>query len=99
MAFVRIAFFAAVCADDFAVLERELAAAPRPVDRHVFAAGPVEGGWQVVQIWESKSGLDAFNAAHLVPAMQRLADSPFTQRPEITDFDTTSFDVRGSVGY
>jgi len=42
-----------------------------PDDRLVFAAGPVEGGWQVVQVWTSKVALDAFNREVLFPRPRR----------------------------
>jgi hypothetical protein len=39
-------------------------------------AGPVEGGWRVVQVWESEEAFHKFAEAKLVPAFQRTGLAP-----------------------
>ncbi len=34
-------------------------------------AGPAEGAWRVVDVWESQQAFDSFAQTTLVPAMQR----------------------------
>jgi hypothetical protein len=35
-------------------------------------AGPVEGGFRIVDVWETRQAADAFAAQHLRPAVQRV---------------------------
>jgi len=86
MAFVRLAFFPGGTAEQYAELSRELAEAPAPSGRLVFAAGRVEGGWQVVQIWDRKESLDTFNERWLLPAMRRLGSAGFGKPASVHDF-------------
>ncbi len=86
MALVRLAFFPGGTAEQYAALSRELAGVPTPSGRLVFAAGRVEGGWQVVQIWDRKERLDAFNERWLFPAMRRLGSAGFGNPPSVQDF-------------
>lgn len=37
----------------------------------VHFAGPVEGGWQVVNVWESQEAADKFNTEKVNPARQK----------------------------
>lgn len=40
-------------------------------------AGPMEGGWRVVDIWESQAAFDAFFNAKLKKALQEANVPPF----------------------
>lgn len=93
MAFVRLAFFPGATEAVFRALEDRLAAAPVPQGRRVFAAGPLGGGWQVVQVWDRKEDLDAFNASSFGPALATLGTDGFPYPPEVTDFETAQFSV------
>ena len=42
--------------------------------------GPVDGGWRVVDMWESQAAFDKFSQETLAPAMQRAG---YTQQPDI----------------
>ena len=85
MVFVRLAFFPGGTAEHYAALQA-VVDAPAPPERYFFAAGPVDGGWQVVQAWRSQEDLEAFNDAVLVPAYAALGGPPFPQPPAVTDF-------------
>jgi hypothetical protein len=50
-------------------------------------AGPVEGGWQVVAIWDSQESLDRFMGEALMPALEELGDSGFPTPPEQSTFE------------
>ncbi|GAA1427167.1 hypothetical protein GCM10009616_03580 [Microlunatus lacustris] len=86
MVFVRLAFFPGGTAAHYAELQR-VVDVTTPPERHYFAAGPVDGGWQVVQAWRSREDLDAFNAAVLEPAYAALGGRAFPLPPAVTDFE------------
>jgi hypothetical protein len=48
----------------------------------------------VVQVWSSRQELDAFNAAHLVPALRTVGAAGFPQPPRVTDFETAELSLR-----
>lgn len=56
-------------------------------ERRVLAAGPSEGGWTIVQVWDSEEALDRFVGDHLRPAMERAGDRGHPEPPQITDFE------------
>lgn len=91
MPFVRLAYFPGASETVFASLHRALAEAPVPSSRLLFAAGPVPGGWQVVQVWDRKEALDEFNARWLAPALAGLGASGFPHPPVVTDFAAAEF--------
>ncbi len=97
VAFVRLALFPRGTAEHYARLAEVMADVPEPGERLVFAAGPVEGGWQVVQVWTSSQHLEAFNQEHFLPALVALGGSPFPVAPVVTDVETTDFALRGDA--
>jgi hypothetical protein len=54
-----------------------------PVGLIFSASGPVDGGWQVIDLWESRAHFDAFAADRIGPA---AAASGATVQPEVTEF-------------
>ena len=42
----------------------------------VHVAGPVEGGWRVVEVWETRQAFDKFYAEKLQPALQEAGVPP-----------------------
>jgi hypothetical protein len=94
VAFVRLARFPGAGEHHFRALEAAMEAVPAPDARLVFAAGPVEDGWQVVQIWTDRRSLEQFNADHFLPALASLGDSAFPEPPIVVDMETAFFDTR-----
>jgi hypothetical protein len=94
VAFVRLAFFPGATLEQYEALDAELGDAPVPPERLVFVAGVRDGGLQVVQVWESREALDAFNQQWLVPALTRLGARGFPAPPAVVDFETHDLDVR-----
>lgn len=84
--FIRLAFFEDASAEQYEAVARELADAPVPPERRFFAAGPVDGGWQVVQAWDTKDALDEFNTEWFLPALARLGDDGLG-RPTVRDVE------------
>lgn len=78
----------------YEAVAQELAHAPVPPARRFFAAGPVDGGWQVVQAWDSKDALDTFNAEWFFPALARLGGDPLG-RPIVRDVEAVDAWVDG----
>lgn len=87
MTFVRLALFPDATREQYDRLARAMARAPVPAERLLFAAGPVEGGWQVVQVWTSRASLDEFNRAYFLPALAEVGASVFPTPPLVTDFE------------
>lgn len=94
MAFVRIAYFPGATAVQYGALRDALAAAPVPQGRLLFTAGPTEGGWQVVQVWETRAALDAFNQEWFLPALRSIGDRGFPSPPVVTDMETVDLALR-----
>ena len=59
-------------------LDKKNAHWPRGVISHF--AGPVPGGWCVVDLWESQQAFDTFRERQLQPAFQKVGGIP---KPEI----------------
>jgi hypothetical protein len=50
------------------------------------AAGPIEGGWGVIDFWESRGQFDEFLASRIGPAIEALGDRAPQNPPEIKEF-------------
>lgn len=92
MAFVRLARFPGACAEHFHALQAAMGDVATPEGRLVYAAGPTEDGWQVVQIWSDRQSLEAFNERVFYPALSALGDSAFPRPPVVVDFESAIFD-------
>jgi hypothetical protein len=58
------------------------------------SAGPIEGGWGVIDFWESREAFDSFTQSQLAPAAQELGDRAFPAPPEIKEFPVHNFTKR-----
>ena len=50
-------------------------------------AGPIEGGWGVIDCWESRAAFDTFVQSRLAPALQELGDQAPPGPPDIREFE------------
>ena len=50
-------------------------------ERILFAAGPSDAGWNIVQVWDDPAGLERLSEKHLRPAMARIGDRGFPKPP------------------
>lgn len=50
------------------------------------AAGPIEGGWGIIDFWESREHFDRFQQNRLMPAFAELGDRAPQGTPEIKEF-------------
>lgn len=94
MAFVRIAHFPGATPQHYEALREALADAPIPPKRLLFAAGPSDDGWQVVQVWETRADLDAFNQEWFLPVLRAIGDRGFPEPPVVTDVETVDLSLR-----
>ena len=51
-----------------------------PSGLNVRIAGPVEGGWRVISVWESQEAYEAFRRNQLTPAVQQMG---ITQKDQV----------------
>jgi hypothetical protein len=52
----------------------------------VHSAGPVDGGWGVIDFWESREKFDAFVQGRLMPGLQGIGDQGFANPPDVKEF-------------
>lgn len=58
-----------------------------PAGMLVHSAGPVEGGWGIIDFWESREAFDAFVRDRLMPRLQGLGDKGFPNPPDVKEFE------------
>jgi len=46
-------------------------------------AGPMEGGWRVVEVWESQEAVNKFFQEQLMPALQAINNSGITTLQQV----------------
>lgn len=88
MAFLRLAFFPEGTDEHWRAVVDEVGDIEPRADRRAFVAGPVDGGWQVMQLWDDRAGLDRFNERHFLPALARLDRRGFPRPPVVRDVET-----------
>ena len=88
MAFARIAVFPGGTEEHHSAIVEALGDAHvDPEGRLLFAAGPVPEGWQILQVWDSREGLEAWVEANLGQAFARVGSRGYPTPPRITDFE------------
>ena len=50
------------------------------------SAGPIEGGWGVIDFWQSREAFDRFVQSRLQPALQELGDRTMQTPPDVREF-------------
>ena len=50
------------------------------------SAGPIDGGWRMIDFWESRAAFDRFLESGFGPAAQELGDRTFATPPDIEEF-------------
>ena len=63
-----------------------------PPDGMIFhSAGPIDGGWGVIDTWESSEKFDSFVQGRLMPAIGELGDRAFPGQPDRKEFPVYRF--------
>jgi len=88
MAFLRLAFFPGGTAAHWEAVVEAVGDLPPPEARRAFASGPIDGGWQVVQLWDTRDALEQFNRKIYFPAVSPLVAGGFPETPIVHDVDT-----------
>lgn len=57
-----------------------------PAGLIVHSAGPIDGGWGIIDFWESREAFDAFVKDRLMPSLQGLGEQGFPSPPDVKEF-------------
>lgn len=55
------------------------------------SAGPIEGGWGIIDFWESRAHFDRFSESRLGPAIASIGDAGPGSPPDIKEFPVHKF--------
>lgn len=73
--------------EQYDAINAEASVEGSPPDGLVFhSAGPIEGGWGVIDFWESRDHFDRFLESRLGPAIAALGDRAPQSPPDIKEF-------------
>lgn len=90
MAFLRLATFPGGTEEQHkAIVEGLGDAYANAPGRLLFAAGGTPEGWQIVQLWQDRDGMDRWVEDHLGAAMAKAGDRGYPAPPHIVDFEVT----------
>lgn len=72
MAIVVIDQAPGVTAEQYEAMLRKFDSNANPPGQIARLAGPFEGGWRVISVWESQEAYEAFRRNQLTPAIQQM---------------------------
>ena len=73
--------------DQYDAIHSHMDVDKNPPEGLVFhSAGPIDGGWGVIDFWESREAFDRFAQSRLQPAIQELGDRTMQSPPDIREF-------------
>jgi hypothetical protein len=79
--------------EQYDAIHGKLGIASDPPDGLIFhSAGPIDGGWGVIDFWESRGHFDSFAEGRLQPAMQELGDQAMPGPPDIKEFPVHNYE-------
>jgi hypothetical protein len=55
------------------------------------SAGPIDGGWGIIDFWESADAFDRFAQGRLMPAVGELGDRAFAGPPDRKEFPVHNY--------
>ncbi|GAC1321379.1 MAG: hypothetical protein NVSMB12_21520 [Acidimicrobiales bacterium] len=88
MAFARLALFPGGTEAHHRAIVDALGTAQSDADgRVLFAAGPTEDGWQILQVWETRDQCERWVQDNLGPAFAKVGSRGYPNPPQITDID------------
>lgn len=74
-------------AEEYEAIHSHMEVDENPPEGLIFhSAGPIDGGWGVIDFWESREDFDRFAESRLGPAVQELGSRTFTTPPDIKQF-------------
>jgi len=79
--------FAEGTQEQYNAVNAEMGVEENPPQGLIFhAAGPMEGGWNVIDFWESREAFDRFQQERLGPAIAAIGDEAPPNPPSIKEF-------------
>lgn len=88
MAFARLALFPEGTQQQHEAIVEGLGTAHVDAPgRLLFAAGPTEGGWQIIQVWETRDQLEQWVQDNLGRAFAHAGSRGYLHPPVVTDFE------------
>lgn len=94
MAFTRLALFPGGTEAHHRAIVEALGDSYEQADgRILFAAGPSDEGWQIVQVWENRNQCEQWVQDNLGPAFAKVGSRGYPNPPRITDFELTDLMV------
>ena len=73
--------------EQYDALHSHLGVDQNPPEGLIFhSAGPIEGGWGVIDFWQSREAFDRFVQSRLQPALQQLGDRTMQTPPNVGEF-------------
>jgi hypothetical protein len=79
--------FAGGSQEQYEAVHSHMRVAENPPEGMIFhSAGPIEGGWGVIDFWESRDAFDRFAQGRLQPAVAELGADTFQGPPDIKEF-------------
>jgi hypothetical protein len=87
MAIVQIHELPGMTREQYEQALRALNLSGPPPGSHLHAGGPTEGGWRIVEVWESEEAANAFYGSESFQQMVRSTGIP---APTITSYSVES---------
>jgi hypothetical protein len=79
--------------DQYEAVHGKLDIASDPPEGLIFhSAGPIDGGWGVIDFWESRDHFNRFAEGRLQPAIQELGDEAMQGPPDIKEFPVHNYE-------
>jgi hypothetical protein len=79
--------FAGGTQEQYEAVNAEMNVEAEPPDGLIFhAGGPIDGGWGIIDFWESREKFDAFLGGRLGQAIEQLGDRGMPGPPDIKEF-------------
>jgi hypothetical protein len=73
--------------DQYRAVHGQMRVDEDPPEGMIFhSAGPIDGGWGVIDFWESRDAFDRFAGTRLQAAISELGDRAFSGQPDIKEF-------------
>ena len=73
--------------DQYDAMHSHMGIDANPPEGLIFhASGPIEGGWGIIDFWESRDHFDRFQSGRLGPAIGELGDRAPQTPPDIKEF-------------
>jgi hypothetical protein len=83
MAVVQIHELPSMTREQYEQAVRELNLSGPPPGSHLHASGPMEGGWRIVEVWESEEAADSYYGS---APFQQMVRSTGIAAPTITRY-------------